>query len=205
VVPDPTPRDHWEKVWATRAEHDLSWFQAEPSLSVELIEAHAAQGARVLDVGGGASRLVDRLLERGYRVGVLDIAVSALVVTRRRLGARAAEVEWFAVDVTGFSSPHPWEVWHDRAVFHFLTDPAARAAYAEVAARALTSGGIAIVATFAPDGPERCSGLPVVRYGGARLAAELGSRFRLEEERAETHLTPAGREQAFTYAVLRRA
>ena len=202
--PDPAARSHWERVYAGRPAHDLSWYQAEPTLSLALIEAHAEPGASVLDVGGGASVLVDYLLARGYRPGVLDIAPSALAVSKARLGERARDVVWLEADVTSFAPERAWDVWHDRAVFHFLTEPAARAAYAKAAARAVRPGGVAIVAAFGLTGPDRCSGLPTVRYSAAGLARELAPDFELEDERAETHVTPAGRAQDFTYGVLRR-
>lgn len=195
---------HWERAYGVRPDEAQSWYQPDPALSLALITQEAESGASVLDVGGGTSLLVDELLARGYRPSVLDIAGNALELSKARLGERAAGVEWFEGDVTTFDSPHPWDVWHDRAVFHFLTDPKARAAYAEVAARSIRPGGAAIIATFALTGPERCSGLPTVRYDGASLAVELGASFRLEDERWETHRTPDGREQDFLYCVFRR-
>lgn len=198
-------RAHWEAIYRERPPEAVSWYQAEPALSLALIEA-AGTGpqSRLVDVGGGASRLVDRLLDRGWRdVTVLDIADSALQAARERLGVRAAAVTWVVADVRGYRPRRPFDVWHDRAVFHFLTDAADRERYRETLEGALAPGGHAVIATFAPEGPERCSGLPVARYDGERLVATLGPAFRLLEERAEAHYTPAGRPQAFRYCLLR--
>jgi 2-polyprenyl-3-methyl-5-hydroxy-6-metoxy-1,4-benzoquinol methylase len=194
-------REHWERIYAAHSPLDVSWHQAEPRLSLELIgRTGMVPGGAVIDVGGGASLLVDRLLAQGQRrVAVLDLAENALAHARRRLGARAAEVEWYAQDVTTFSAPARFDVWHDRAVFHFLTRAAEREAYVRALRRGIGVGGQAIIAAFAPDGPVRCSGLDVVRYDGGALARELGAEFRLEESRAESHRTPAGGEQRFGY------
>jgi trans-aconitate methyltransferase len=159
--------------------------------------------ARILDVGGGATHLVDHLVEAGYRqVGVLDVAAEALSRSRQRLGDRAADVEWYASDVLAFESPHPWDLWHDRAAFHFLTDPDDQARYRDVLHRSLAAGGQAVIATFAPKGPERCSGLPVQRYDAERLQDVLGPALRLAEHRFDVHVTPAGAEQEFLFARL---
>jgi len=203
----PSPREHWQDVYTTRRETEVSWFQAAPSLSLELIQSVGALGqAAIVDIGGGASRLVDALLDRGCRdVTVLDVSEAALSAARVRLGDRAAQVQWIAADVTRWDPPRQYDLWHDRAAFHFLTDANDRAAYVERLGRALRSGGHAIIATFAADGPERCSGLPVVRYDAAMLAAALGNRFALVESRREDHLTPMGTTQRFQYSVIRRS
>ncbi|MCU4652568.1 class I SAM-dependent methyltransferase [Roseibacterium sp. SDUM158016] len=204
-----TRKDHWERVYAERSEIDLSWFEAEPALSLRLIEALAGPEDAILDVGGGASRLVDALLARGYRsLGVLDIAGSALAASQARLGARAAGVHWIEVDVTDWTPDHQVAVWHDRAAFHFLTDATARQAYFRTMADALIPGGHAIVATFAEDGPEICSGLPVQRRSSEDLAAEVaaevpGAFLPVASER-HVHRTPSGAAQRFQVSVFRR-
>ena len=202
----PAPRDHWQRVYGSRAEDEVSWFQVRPLASLALISAAAAgPDARIVDVGGGASRLVDALLDAGHRgVTVLDIAEGALFLARRRLGPRAAAVEWITADVTTWQPGAPFDVWHDRAVFHFLTLPEDREAYRATLRRALRPGGQAIVATFSTAGPERCSGLPVVRYEPETLASELGPELRLVQSAREEHLTPGGKLQRFQYSRLVR-
>jgi SAM-dependent methyltransferase len=197
---------HWNQVYASKASADVSWFQASPTLSLDLIQATGVpRTARILDVGGGTSRLVDCLLDAGYsRVGVLDIAKASLAEARYRIGSAAGQVEWFVGDVTGFQTPHSWEVWHDRAVFHFLTDAADRAAYRNALLQCLSPEGHLILATFGPEGPTRCSGLEVVRYGPDTLGRELGEDFQLVESRWEEHRTPAGALQQFVYCRFRR-
>jgi SAM-dependent methyltransferase len=192
---------HWEAVYGGKAAEEVSWFQPSPDLSLALIDAAGMSGqAPLVDIGGGASRLVDRLLEAGYRdVSVLDISAAALEQSRARLGAAATAVQWLQADITSAELPGNYRLWHDRAVFHFLVDPQARAAYLERLERHLKPGGQAIIATFALDGPERCSGLPVQRYSAQTLAQTLGERFRLLESATELHTTPAGVEQAFVY------
>lgn len=194
-------REHWRDVHRGRAPEAASWYQPEPALSLALIEATGlAPDAGIIDVGGGASTLTDHLLDRGYRdLTVLDIAGPALEAARARLGARAGQVTWIEADVTGWSPPRRWDLWHDRAVFHFLVDAEDRRAYTAALDRALPSGGHLIVATFAPEGPDRCSGLPVVRYDETGLRRELGPGFRFVESRRETHRTPGGIAQAFIY------
>lgn len=193
---------HWSEVYRTKAPDAVSWYEAHPAASLALIEAAGrGPGARVLDVGGGASRLVDVLLDTGYRhLGVLDVAPEALAVSQARLGVRAEAVEWFAADVLAFRSPHPWDLWHDRAVFHFLTDPGEQARYRDVLLASLAADGQAVIATFGPEGPERCSGLPVQRYSADRLAATLGPALRLVEHGLHVHTTPAGGTQQFLFA-----
>lgn len=197
---------HWEQVYETRAPDEVSWHQAVPSLSHELVLAAAPdREAGIIDVGGGASSLAALLLADGYRdLTVLDISERALERSRERIGARAAEIDWIAADITAWRPMRTWSVWHDRAVFHFLTGTAQQEAYIEALQNATRPGAIAIVAAFAPDGPQMCSGLPVQRYSPAMLAARIGSGFELEDERFERHLTPQGKAQSFAYAVLRR-
>ena len=192
---------HWEAVYGGKAAEEVSWFQPSPELSLALIEAAGISAqAPLVDIGGGASRLVDRLLEAGYRdLTVLDISAAALEKSRARLAAAAAAVQWLQADITSVELPRSYRLWHDRAVFHFLVGAPARAAYLERLERHLEPGGQAIIATFALEGPERCSGLPVQRYSAQTLAQTLGGRFRLLESATELHTTPAGVEQAFVY------
>jgi SAM-dependent methyltransferase len=196
---------HWERVYVDGCE-DVSWFQARPDLSLRLIASSGvAKDAGIIDVGGGASPLVDCLLDEGYSpLAVLDISPTALRYARDRLGSRARLVNWFEADVTTFDPPHRFGLWHDRAVFHFLTDAVERRAYVQTLRRTLTSDGAAIIATFAMDGPMRCSGLPVERYDARKISAELGPEFLLIEEVSELHRTPSGAGQAFSYFHFRR-
>lgn len=197
---------HWEAVYSTRGETGVSWHQDEPRLSLELIRSVAPPaGGRIVDVGGGASTLVDRLLDLPFeRVAVLDISETALGCARSRLGARAGRVEWIAADVTEVESLGTFDVWHDRAVFHFLSDAADRRTYVELARRTIPEGGHLIIASFADDGPTRCSDLDVCRYNARTMAAELGPGFAPVGEARETHTTPWGSPQAFFYGVFRR-
>ena len=197
---------HWEQIYRDKQPEEVSWHQLAPELSLALIAAtHLGPGARLLDVGGGASRLVDALLDQGYRqLTILDISAAALAHARTRLGDRADQVHWLEADATAFDLGHEVDIWHDRAVFHFLTEAADRAAYVDQLDRHLAPHGQAIIAAFAPDGPERCSNLPVVRYSAETLAETLGDRFRLIETRAEQHLTPSGARQPFLYHRFRR-
>lgn len=197
---------HWEGVYATRGAHEVSWYQVRPETSLRLIaELGVAPGDSVIDVGGGASSLVDHLVGSGFNdVAVLDISPAALDAAKARLGAAAARVAWLAGDVLALKPRGPFRLWHDRAVFHFLTEAADRTAYAAVLAAAVPAGGHAIMATFAEDGPERCSNLPVRRYSPERLAAELGPDFDMIGSLRETHVTPAGGRQNFIYCWFRR-
>jgi SAM-dependent methyltransferase len=198
---------HWQNVYETKAERDVSWFEESPTLSLDLIHATGVgTEASIIDIGGGASRLVDALLDEGYRaITVLDLSEKALERSRLRLGAlSAAQVKWVAADVTVWEPSETYDVWHDRAAFHFLTDPKDRAAYAERVLRAVRFGGHVIIGTFAMDGPERCSGLPVVRYDSAAIGKILGPRFSLAETRTQAHKTPAGAIQRFQFSRFRR-
>lgn len=192
---------HWQGVHEGRQEAELSWFQEHPETSVSLIgRAGFGQAARIVDVGGGASRLVDHLLDAGHGcVTVLDIADAAIAKARARLGDRAEKVAWVAADVTRWTPESPFDIWHDRAVFHFLTEAPDRKAYTAGMAAAVRPGGQAIVATFALDGPEKCSGLPVRRYDAEGLAAEFAPRFRVVESFSEGHVTPGGKVQRFLF------
>jgi SAM-dependent methyltransferase len=199
-------QQHWQGVYTRNAADEVSWHQEHPTVSLDLVRASdVGPEGRLIDVGGGASTLVDHLLDLGYRaITVLDIAGSALAAARRRLGERASLVEWVEADVTTSQPSTRYDLWHDRAVFHFLTEAADRAGYKIALGAALRTGGAAIIATFAPDGPERCSGLPVVRYSPESLTAELGPGYRLEQVEHEDHHTPAGRTQHFVYCRFRR-
>jgi trans-aconitate methyltransferase len=170
---------HWQQVYNEKGENQVSWFQERPAISLELIEAAGAEpGSAIIDIGGGASRLVDALVENGYRdLTVLDLSESAVSIAKKRLGRRAATVKWIVADVTQWEPPTTYDLWHDRAAFHFLTEESDRIAYVERLTKVLRPAGHAIIGTFALDGPERCSGLPVVRYDGAQLSINLGSAF----------------------------
>ncbi|MBA4018431.1 MAG: SAM-dependent methyltransferase [Pirellula sp.] len=198
-------REHWETVYRTKGTTDVSWFEAEPEVSRKLIRSVASGGSGVIDVGGGASQLVDRLLADGYSpVAVLDVSATALEHARRRLGEVGRQVQWIVGDVTQVGDVGRFDVWHDRAVFHFLTDPEDRRKYVALAKRTIPVGGHLVIGTFAPDGPEKCSGLEVCRYDAAGLSAEFGSDFQLVQEMEHIHHTPAGKLQKFAFAVLRK-
>ena len=196
---------HWDRVYATKSVTEVSWYQREPLVSLDLIERVApVRSAAILDVGGGASTLVDALLARGYtNLSVLDIAAAALDAARKRLGAPAGVVTWRAADVLHHPfAPQSVDVWHDRAVFHFLTDAAERRAYVAQGTAAVRPGGHIIIATFAADGPTQCSGLDVCRYSPDTLCAEFGAGFDLVAQAFEEHITPSGGAQRFQYSVL---
>lgn len=198
---------HWEKVYQTKGEIEVSWFQENPAISLELIRATGVgTDASIIDIGGGASRLVDALLDEGFAaVTVLDLSEKALATSKARMGERrAAKVKWVAADVTKWEPLQTYDIWHDRAAFHFLTDPTDRAAYADRVLRAVHIGGAVIVGTFALDGPERCSGLPVVRYDSATIGKVFGPAFQLLESRTEAHKTPLGTIQRFQFSRFRR-
>jgi SAM-dependent methyltransferase len=193
---------HWQNVYQSKGEHDVSWFQDAPTPSLELMTAiGVTPAASVIDIGGGASRLVDHLIERGFRnITVLDLSDAALAAAKARLGDRADRAQWIVADVTQWKPTTAYDVWHDRAAFHFLTDEQDRAAYVARLKRGLKAGGHAIIATFALDGPERCSGLPVVRYSPESLRQTLGSDFTLVTSRAHAHATPWGSTQSFQFS-----
>lgn len=194
-------KDHWENIYKDKSPQEVSWYVTEPVLSMQMIHnSLLALDAPIIDVGGGASVLVDHLCLEGYScVSVLDISANALAWARSRLGDSAGSVEWYEDDVTCFKPPHQYSLWHDRAVFHFLTDEADRRSYVEVLRRALESRGQVIIAAFAIGGPTQCSGLDIVQYDAEKLQAELGEAFELVEESSELHVTPANKEQEFSY------
>lgn len=199
-------QQHWETVYRTKADADLSWFQAAPQTSIALIRALQPAPASAIDIGAGQSALAGQMLDAGIPdVAVLDIAPAAIERAKARLGSRAERVRWITADVLEANDLGTFDLWHDRAVFHFLTDPHDRERYIQAAARTVQPGGHAIIATFAPTGPERCSGLPVQRYDAAALAAEFAPAFTLTTSTTETHATPWGKTQDFIYTVLRRA
>ncbi len=197
---------HWENIYATKSVRELSWYRDRLVTSLELIErAGLPKTAAIIDVGGGASTLVDDLLRMGFRdVSVLDISAGALSQARDRQGAHAGSVQWIEGDITTANlAPQSYDLWHDRAVFHFLTGAGERSAYVSWATSALKQGGFLIVCTFALDGPERCSGLPVQRYGAENLAGQFPA-LTLVESRREQHHTPAGSYQPFTCVLMQK-
>lgn len=199
-------KDHWEHVYSSKATDAVSWYQPRAEVSLRLIEAAGLRrGAAIIDVGGGASTLVDDLLAQArYDITVLDLSAAALEAARSRLGASAASVTWRVADVTQAALPdHAYDLWHDRAVFHFLTSPEDRQAYVATVRRALKAGGHLVIATFAEDGPRQCSSLPVMRYSVAELQEQLGQGFSLLSGEREQHATPFGSTQAFTYCHFR--
>lgn len=195
-------REHWNQMYSTRQEQQLSWFEETPAISIELLltpklDIHAP----VLDVGGGTSRLVDALLDRGFtQPAVLDISAAALEESKRRLVTRASQVRWIVADITTWEPDGQYSAWHDRAVFHFLTAEEQRLAYRAALEQAVVPGGVVVIGTFALDGPERCSGLPVRRYSPESLAAELGPAFACTAVRSTDHATPAGKVQRFQFS-----
>ncbi len=197
---------HWQKVYTAKAETGVSWFQQNPEPSLELIaEIEALPASAIIDIGGGASRLVDHLIDRGFRdLTVLDLSEVALDAAKARLGGRAASVQWIVADAAVWEPPKTYDIWHDRAAFHFLTEHDHRAAYVTRLARALRTGGHAIIANFAPDGPEQCSGLPVVRYDADGLGQILGPPFEFVHTRRHAHATPWDSVQSFQFSVFRR-
>ena len=199
-------REHWQRVFTTKGEQDVSWFEVLPAMSLQMMEAAGlGPDTCVLDVGGGDSRLVDVLASRGLDcLAVLDVSGAALQRAQERLGELAGAFTWIESDVTAPWSLKPMDIWHDRAVFHFLTTADERARYRAHVLQTVKPGGAVIIAAFAPDGPERCSGLPVARYSADMLAAELGSAFRLVEAMRHEHQTPWGAVQPFVYARFQR-
>jgi trans-aconitate methyltransferase len=199
-------QNHWDNVYNTKDETQVSWFQETPAPSLELIElVGAMRNSAIIDIGGGASRLADCLVSRGYEdVTVLDLSAAALACAQSRMAGRAKQVTWIAADVTTWEPSRNYDVWHDRAAFHFLNQPNDQTGYVARLRRALRPGGHAIIGTFAPDGPERCSGLIVSRYDAGSLAAKLGPGFELIDARRHEHITPWGAAQKFQFSTFRR-
>lgn len=204
-MPYDSRKVHWENVYTTKGEDEVSWFEASPALSLELIDqVLATRASSIIDIGGGASRLVDHLIERVEDVAVLDLSPAALQAAKTRLGGRAHQVSWIAADATIWEPQKAYDIWHDRAAFHFLTDHRDRVAYVGRLERGVKPGGHAIIATFAPDGPESCSGLPVMRYAPESLSQTLGPAFQLVDARRHAHATPWKSDQLFQFSLLRR-
>jgi len=197
---------HWDNIYKDKSFTDLSWYQLRPNISLDLINrAHVPLDESIIDVGGGLSSLVEYLSEAGYRkLAVLDISSNAIASLQHRLGEKALQIEWFAMDVKDFRSEHTVALWHDRAVFHFLTDKADREKYIKVLHRTLSENGYLIIATFSLDGPRQCSGLDIVQYDAAKLQAELGDSFEMVEQQAELHITPSDAQQKFNYFLFKK-
>ena len=195
-------KNHWEDVYGGKASTEVSWYQEVPEKSLAYLKnTGASQLDAVIDIGGGASTFVDHLLDAGFKdITVLDLAEQALEQARRRLGDRAASVNWVVADVTQFDPQRKFGIWHDRAVLHFLTEPADRARYVATLRSALDPGGHVIISTFGPDGPPKCSGLEVRRYTIERLQELLGPEFELQEHSFEDHQTPMSSTQQFLYS-----
>lgn len=194
-------KDHWENVYLKKSPREVSWYQQEPTRSLSIISGISLpRSAPIIDVGGGASTLVDKLCEDAYtNVSVLDISKSALNLSRKRLADKADRIHWYEEDVTRFKPPHRFALWHDRAVFHFLTSKADRKKYIDILRQSLEPGGHLVMLTFAIDGPRKCSGLDIVQYDDDRLTSELGEGFDLLQTGRERHVTPAGHQQAFAF------
>jgi SAM-dependent methyltransferase len=203
---DSSRQAHWDNVYTSRGEKDVSWYQGRATPSLELIALTGlSSDAEIIDIGGGASRLVDDLLLANFgRLTVLDLSAAALDAARQRLGESAARVKWVVADVTTWQPSQTYALWHDRAAFHFLTERADQSAYIERLKRAVKPAGFAIIGTFAPDGPARCSGLPIVRHDAASLATRLGDEFELIDARRHEHTTPWDAVQRFQFASFRR-
>jgi 2-polyprenyl-3-methyl-5-hydroxy-6-metoxy-1,4-benzoquinol methylase len=200
-------KTHWEHIYETKAPTQVSWYQAHAQLSLQLIQHTGIQTTEpIIDVGGGASPLVDDLLVAGFQhITVLDISAAALDLARQRLGARAVDVNWLEADITQTDLPaQAYAVWHDRAVFHFLTQAADRQHYVQQVRHSVRPGGHVIIATFAVDGPQKCSNLDVVRYGPESLHHEFGDDFELVADLRESHHTPFNTEQKFIYCYCRK-
>jgi ubiquinone/menaquinone biosynthesis C-methylase UbiE len=202
----PDRRTHWQGVYTTKSDSEVSWYEDTPELSLTLLhEAGLTPGMSVIDIGGGASRLVDTLVDADQaHVCVLDLSSAALGRARSRL-ADTAPVKWVVSDVTSWTPDREYDLWHDRAAFHFLTTVGDQQAYVRVLAQALKDGGKAVIGTFALDGPEKCSGLPVARYDAMSLQAVLGEQFRLVRTRRHEHTTPWGSVQKFQFSTFEKA
>lgn len=203
---DASRKAHWEDVYSTKGDKEVSWFQESPEPSLDLIDlATPEPRTAIVDIGGGASHLVDALIERGFtNLTVLDLSEAALAAAKERLGDKASRVQWVAADVTKWYPSQVFDIWHDRAAFHFLTAEADQAAYVERLKKALKPGGHVIIGTFAMNGPERCSGLPIVRHDAASLGRVLGSDFELLHTRSHDHATPWDAIQHFQFSVFRK-
>ena len=203
----PTNRQtHWEHVYSSKTESEVSWFQTTATPSMELLtRIGATPTSAIIDIGGGASRLVDDLHAQGFEnLTVLDLSVAALATARTRLGSHSDKVAWIVADITTWSPPALYDIWHDRAALHFLTQPDEQFAYRERLITALRPGGHAIIGTFAPNGPETCSGLPVIRHTAQSLSGLLGDEFTLVGQQSHDHLTPWSALQKFQFSSFQR-
>jgi 2-polyprenyl-3-methyl-5-hydroxy-6-metoxy-1,4-benzoquinol methylase len=199
-------KSHWEHIYRTKAPTQVSWYQEHSLQSLKfIVDTGIPKTGPIIDVGGGSSALVEDLLKDGYEhITVLDISAAALQIVQQKLGAHANQVTWLEADILQAKLPHhEYDLWHDRAVFHFLTQPEDRKRYVQVVKQAVKPGGYVIVATFASDGPERCSGLEVARYDPESLHSEFGNSFELVDSAHESHHTPFGTEQKFIYCYCR--
>jgi len=200
-MPQSDLQNHWENVYSGKSETELTWFEDKPETSLSLITQSAMPSDRIIDVGGGASRLADELLTLGYSdVSVLDVSEQALLQSQQRLGNKAKNVHWLIADITTWQPSRSYALWHDRAVFHFLTQENQRQAYIDVMSRSLAPNSTVIIATFALDGPEKCSGLEVLRYSPETLEAVMGNGFTLIDSKQQHHQTPKGGMQLFQYS-----
>jgi len=196
---------HWDNIYTNKPPQEVSWYQQEPTVSLEIIQHFSDKNARIIDIGGGMSVLIDYLLKAGYaNLALLDISGKAIEHVRKRLSDQASTIEWFEKDITEFAPPHIYDIWHDRAVFHFLTDIKSRQLYVNVLKNAVKSGSYIIIAAFAKDGPQKCSGLDIVQYDEPSIQYELGDEFILLDSQSEKHITPAGKEQHFIYFIFQR-
>ncbi len=196
-------KEHWDSIYRSRTDKEMSWTQSEPLMSLKLIGEACSSGS-VIDVGGGTSVLAERLMDRAYNVTVLDVSEAALEHSRDRLGAKASQVHWITMDVLAGSNLGTFDVWHDRAVFHFLTSAGDRAAYITSLLQSIPQGAHAVIGSFALDGPQKCSGLDVRRYDGSMLAQELAPHFALLKSEPHMHITPWVNQQSFQFSLFRR-
>ena len=198
-------KEHWETVYTKNKDTEVGWYQTDPEISFSLIEKVSPGRGSVIDVGGGTSRLPEKLLDRGYKnLAVLDISAAAVAKAKARLAQRAEHIQWIVSDITEVEDLGAFDIWHDRAVFHFLTDPLDRKHYVELAARTVPGGGHLIMGVFTLDAPPRCSGLDVCRYDASMLAAEFSPAFRSMEEMSHLHITPGGKPQHYIYLTFER-
>lgn len=198
-------KEHWEKIYSEKLPQEVSWYQSEPTISLQIIENIGDRNSRIIDVGAGESVLVDNLIDLGYlNISVLDISAKAIDLVKQRLKEKAKNIEWYEQDITQFIPLHTYDIWHDRAVFHFLTNQESRNAYIDVVKNSTKKESYVIIATFSKDGPQKCSGLDIVQYDDSTIQKEFGNQFELLASQTEKHMTPAGNEQQFIYFLFRR-
>lgn len=198
-------KEHWEKIYSEILPQEVSWYQSEPTISLQIIKNISDLNSRIIDVGAGESVLVDYLVDLGYlNLSVLDISGKAIAYVKQRLQEKAKSIEWHEQDITRFIPLHVYDIWHDRAVFHFLTDHESRKSYIEVLNKSTKKGSYVVIATFSKDGPQKCSGLDVVQYNDTTMQQVLGEELQLLASQTETHITPSGKEQKFIYFLFRR-